>query len=82
VVLFGSYATGRAGVGSDVDLVVEVAESALGFGERLTEETGRGLPVPADILVYTSAELARMRAEGRRFARELESGVVLWSSAD
>ncbi|MBI4702120.1 MAG: hypothetical protein HY744_13380 [Deltaproteobacteria bacterium] len=30
-----------------------------------------GLPVPADIVVYTSAEIERMAAEGRQLPRSI-----------
>lgn len=77
---FGSYARGDAGVGSDLDVVIVVAHTDQPFPERLPEVTDDGLPVPADILVYTEGELARMRDEGRRFVRELD-GMARWVDA-
>lgn len=53
---FGSYARGDWGVGSDVDLVIVVAESELPFERRAVEWDLTGLPVPADVLVYTEGE--------------------------
>jgi len=53
---FGSYARGDWGVGSDVDLVVIVRESPLPFERRAAGFDATGLPVPADVLVYTAAE--------------------------
>ncbi len=78
IVAFGSYAQGRHGVGSDLDLLIEVSASATPYGERLPPVVDVGLPVPADILVFTTAELSQMRAQGRRFAREVDAGIELW----
>jgi hypothetical protein len=63
--VFGSYARGDAGVGSDLDIVAIVRAS-----DRRPEERTRGwdttaLPVPVDLLVYTEEEWAKVRAEGR-----------------
>lgn len=55
---FGSYARGDWGVGSDVDLVVIVRDSPLPFERRAAGFDATGLPVPADVLVYTTAEWA------------------------
>ncbi len=63
--LVGSYARGDWGVGSDVDLVVIVAESPLPFERRAARLDALELPVPADLLVYTRDEWARMVADGR-----------------
>jgi hypothetical protein len=69
---FGSYARGDAGVGSDLDLVVVVEASDLPFERRGTAWDTTALPVPADLLVYTEAEWARLAAEDRppRLVRE------------
>lgn len=58
----GSYANGNWGVGSDIDLIVLVESSAHDFLERGRTYDATGLPVPADLLVYTLAEAGR-RAE-------------------
>ena len=68
---FGSYARGDAGVGSDLDLVLIVRESALPFERRATLFPIESLPVPADLLVYTIAEWQRLQERGGRFARAL-----------
>jgi predicted nucleotidyltransferase len=73
---FGSYARGDAGVGSDLDLVAVVEASALPFERRPVEWDLAGLPVPAEILVYTRAEWAAMEARGDRFARTLRAETV------
>lgn len=53
---FGSYARGDWGVGSDVDIVVVVKESAARFEERALRFPAHRLPVPADVLVFTEDE--------------------------
>ena len=57
---FGSYARGDWGVGSDLDMVVIVEDSREPFERRAARWDATGLPVPADVLVYTSAEWRRM----------------------
>lgn len=66
--IFGSCARGTASAESDIDLIV-VAPTDRPFVERFRDY----LPVIAnagvgvDLLVYTPAEFARMRAEERPF---------------
>jgi predicted nucleotidyltransferase len=54
--IFGSYATGRWGVGSDLDIVVVLRTSHLAFEKRGLEFDALELPVHADVLVYTESE--------------------------
>ena len=58
---FGSYAREDWGVGSDVDLVVVVEESSGPFERRAIDFDCTGLPVPADLFVYTAEEWESMR---------------------
>lgn len=53
---FGSYARGDWGVGSDVDLLMVVTHTDLPFEQRALSFDASGLPVPADVLVYTVEE--------------------------
>ncbi len=53
---FGSYARGDWGVGSDLDLIIIVEGSKHPFERRAVEWDATGLPVPADVLVYTEEE--------------------------
>jgi predicted nucleotidyltransferase len=76
---FGSYARGDAGVGSDLDLVAVVRASAVPFERRSIDWDLSGLPVPAELLVYTQAEWAELRRRGGRFARMLRDEAV-WLS--
>lgn len=71
VAYFGSYARGDAGVGSDLDLVVVVTESSVPWERRAASWDTTGLPVPADLLVYTRAEW-RQRDPDSRFTRTLD----------
>ncbi len=73
---FGSYARGDWGVGSDLDLVVIVAEACRPFGERLRDWDLTDLPVPAELLVYTEEEWRKKLGEGGRFARVLADELV------
>jgi predicted nucleotidyltransferase len=53
---FGSYARGDWGVGSDVDLIIVIEHSEEAFQRRAARWDATGLPVPADVLVYTRHE--------------------------
>lgn len=77
VILFGSYAAGRRDLFTDLDLLV-VMETPLDFVSRVAE-LARQLKaeVPVDLLVYTPAEMERMR--DRPFIRHaLATGKVLY----
>jgi len=63
---FGSYARGDWGVGSDLDLVVILTKSTLPFERRATRLDTIGLPVPADVLVYTVTEWASLATRPRQ----------------
>jgi hypothetical protein len=70
---FGSYARGDWGVGSDLDLVVIVEHSDQPFARRAAAWDTTDLPVPADLLTYTTAEwdaLCRAGRFGQTLARE------------
>jgi predicted nucleotidyltransferase len=74
---FGSYARGNAGVGSDVDIVLIVSDSERPFHERALDWDATRLPVPADVLVYTTAEWDAMMASADvGFARRLRDETV------
>ncbi|MCS6830426.1 MAG: nucleotidyltransferase domain-containing protein [Armatimonadota bacterium] len=69
--LFGSYARGDWGVGSDIDLVIIVHDTAIPFIERARYFDTSDLPLSTDLLVYTRAEWEKMWREGR-FAQRIE----------
>ena len=73
---FGSYARGDAGVGSDLDLVVLLRQSALPFERRAACWPAETLPVPADLLAYTLAEWEALPEHQPRFARVLRDETV------
>ena len=73
---FGSYARGDWGVGSDLDLVAVLEESGEPFERRAIHWDLRGIPVPAEILVYTAREWDALLASGSRFARTLQSECI------
>lgn len=71
---FGSYARGDWGVGSDVDILILVKESDLPFEGRALQWDASGLPVPADVMVYTLTEwedLQKSRPSIRKVASEV-----------
>jgi predicted nucleotidyltransferase len=61
VYLFGSQARGQAGEGSDVDLLVVVADSNLPRHRReaLSYDLLWGVTTPVDVIVLTRAEFQR-----------------------
>jgi predicted nucleotidyltransferase len=79
VILFGSYARGQAHAGSDLNLCLVVKEAG-DWLERQVELLRRFDPPGVHLrpVIYTSAELERLAAEGQPFVREiLEEGRVL-----
>ena len=77
IVCFGSLAEGRWGVGSDLDLFIDVDQSERPYPERSLEYDTSALPVQADVIVRTTEEVERMRAEGMRFIREIDGKGLL-----
>jgi predicted nucleotidyltransferase len=75
---FGSYARGDWGVGSDLDLIVVVDDTREPFDRRSLNYELHHLPVPADILVYTSMEWKELQKRNDRFSRML-AGEVIWT---
>ncbi len=72
----GSYARGDWGVGSDLDLVLVVAQSDLPFERRPTRWDVNSLPVPADTLVYTCDEWDALAGGDTAFGRVLREEAV------
>lgn len=75
---FGSYARGDWGVGSDVDLVVVVGEDQEPAVSRPAHWDTTGLPVPADVLVYTREEWDRLPRAGRFYQTLREEAVWVY----
>ncbi|NUM72881.1 nucleotidyltransferase domain-containing protein [candidate division KSB1 bacterium] len=80
VVLFGSYAKGKATQGSDLDLLI-VKETATPRYKRGREvrKSLRGLKTSIDLLVYTPDEIERWRHVKNAFITTiLRTGKVLY----
>jgi len=62
VILFGSYARGEADEGSDVDFMV-IEPEVVNAGEEAVRlyRALRPMRLPADVLVYSEAEIERRR---------------------
>jgi predicted nucleotidyltransferase len=73
---FGSYARGDWGVGSDLDLIAIIAETSDPFERRLLKWDLTGLPVPADLVVYTRQEWEDFQNKDTKFARMLRDETI------
>lgn len=73
---FGSYARGDWSVGSDLDLVAIVDRSSEPFERRALGWDLLGLPIPAELLIYTADEWEDLKRKGGGFVRTLEREVV------
>jgi predicted nucleotidyltransferase len=81
VVLFGSYATGNAHEGSDLDLLLvkQTNENPLNRAAGLRRAL-RDILIPMDILVYTPSEIAKDKERKFTFIHDvLKSGKVLYA---
>ncbi len=73
--LFGSYARGKSDLFTDLDILI-IAETEKNFIDRLSEIYPLlNLPVDANILCYTPAEMERMRTNG--FLKKILSEEVM-----
>lgn len=73
---FGSYARGDWGVGSDLDLIAIVDETTEPFERRALNWNLNGLPVPAEIIIYTVQEWADLQNRPTRFSRMLNAEII------
>jgi len=73
---FGSYARGDWGVGSDLNLIAVVAETSDPFERRLHKWDLNGLPVPADLIVYSLQEWEDLQNQDTKFARMLRDETI------
>ncbi len=75
VVVFGSFAAGKALPGSDVDILLILYRSDEPFLSRIPRYLPDRFPVPVEVFPYTLEEIAR----GQPLAREaLRTGMILW----
>jgi uncharacterized protein len=75
---FGSYARNNWGVGSDLDVIVEVKSSDVPFERRAAMFDFTSLPVASDVFVYTADELRDQLTSVTRFARELRDAIWVY----
>lgn len=82
IILFGSYASGRTHVWSDVDIIA-VKKTNKRFYDRINEVSAL-IPheIPVDILVYTPEEFNKM-AKGNYFIRDevLKKGKIIYEQS-
>ncbi|WP_204138512.1 nucleotidyltransferase family protein [Halomicronema sp. CCY15110] len=77
---FGSYARNEAGVGSDLDVLMILRQSALPFTHRSQQWDFLSIPVPVEAQIYTAAEWAQLETNQPRFyATLLQEAVWLRS---
>jgi len=75
--LFGSYVTDTYGPGSDLDVLIEVTQASVTRrADRADDYLPKAFPVGVDLFVYTSAELARLRAEGSGWLAAIDRDAV------
>jgi hypothetical protein len=63
-------------VGSDLDLIAIVKATSQPFERRALLWDLKGLPVPAEIIVYTLSEWEDLQQRDTRFARMLKRETV------
>ncbi len=77
--LFGSYARGDWGVGSDADVVLVLEHAPAPFVERARDWDLSTLPVPADVLVYDAAEWEALPSAPTRWSAVLREDLIwIW----
>ncbi len=82
VILFGSYASGNAHEGSDLDLLLvkQTNENPINRAAGIHKAL-RDLFIPMDILVYTPAEIAKDKEQKFTFIHDvLKTGKLLYAS--
>jgi len=72
----GSYARGDWGVGSDLDILMIVADSRRPFWQRPLDFDLSAFPVPCDLLVYTLEEWQEMAAKNNPLRRVAGSEAI------
>lgn len=84
IILFGSYARGKATADSDLDLLVIVPQAQHLRQESLrVRRSLRGLLTPVDIVVATSEQIKRLgNTAGLIYQSALEEGKVLYERAE
>lgn len=75
-IIFGSYASGKTRLRSDIDLLVVGSPDRDELTDRL-EDSGREVGRPINEVVYAAAELAERRARGDGFVRSIDEGPTI-----
>jgi uncharacterized protein len=83
IILFGSYAEGRATPDSDVDLLIVLPHKGKAVEQSVAIRLATHPTFALDLLVRTPQEVRRRLAMGDTFLRDiLESGKVLYEADD
>jgi predicted nucleotidyltransferase len=92
IILFGSYARGNQNENSDIDLMVILDDNHVSktYAERLNKRISiRKLvleinrKIPLDILVYSKAELKKIKEHGNYLIDEIEkTGKILYEKTN
>jgi uncharacterized protein len=83
IVLFGSYAEGRATPDSDVDLLVILPHHGRTVTKSVEIRLAIRPPFPLDLIVRTPQQVRRRLAMGDTFIRDiLDHGKVLYEADD
>ena len=72
ILCVGSYARNDWGVGSDLDVIVLIANASMSPLERRERYEPRGLPVPADLWVYTRDEWKALSSRAPQLWQRLQ----------
>ena len=75
--LFGSLARDEAVPGSDVDILIVLADSNLSFKDRIGKYVPSSFPVGIDIFPYTQSEIDTMLSQGNYFLKSAERDSIL-----
>lgn len=77
VLLFGSWAQGRADAHSDVDLVIVLRGRPSPVLQAALLDAVRRVPMSVDLLIWTLEDLAAARADPHGFAGSVLSGAIV-----
>jgi len=80
IILFGSYAYGEPHKDSDLDmLIIKDTDEAKNKRAREIRKHSRGIKIPLDIVVYTSAEVEKWKDTPSAFIiKVMQEGRVLY----
>ena len=78
---FGSYARGDWGPGSDLDMILIVQGSEEAFERRAARWDTTALPVPVELLVYTTAEWEGLAQRSRFYQTVMREAIWVYVRA-